>query len=70
MKTIKFIRTLCIAGIALSLAGCSLLDVDESSGKMKEDAYAYFENLKALSGHVYSGLSSDFGDISGRNNFV
>ncbi|WP_320969384.1 RagB/SusD family nutrient uptake outer membrane protein [Bacteroides nordii] len=45
----------------LSLNGCNYLDYDETSGKTKEEAYAYYENLNSLVAYVYTFLPSDLG---------
>src|SRR5574344_273762 len=61
MKLFKYI----IASICLStsLSGCNYLDFDESTGKTKEDMYAYFDNLKSLVTYVYSQLPDDLNPL-------
>ena len=55
-----------IVGIFLLLLfnSCSFLDYDETSGRTKEEAYSYFDNLNQLVAHVYSYLPDDFGRVS------
>ena len=36
-------------GLLLSVSGCSLLELDESTGLDREEAYSYFSNVKGLS---------------------
>lgn len=50
--------------ILLSLNGCDYLDYNETSGKTKEEAYAYFENLNSLTAYVYTFLPAGFGSSS------
>ena len=50
---------------ALTLSGCDFLDFDESSGKVQEEAYGYFDNVKALGNAAYRSLPIDFGAIGG-----
>ena len=33
-------------GLLLSVSGCSLLELDESTGLDREEAYSYFSNVK------------------------
>ena len=35
-------------GLLLSVSGCSLLELDESTGLDREEAYSYFSNVKGL----------------------
>lgn len=49
------------ACVLLSLNGCDYLDYDETSGKTKEEAYAYYENMNSLVAYVYTFLPSDLG---------
>ena len=41
-------------GLLLSVSGCSLLELDESTGLNREEAYSYFSNVKGLATYVYS----------------
>ena len=43
----------------LSLNGCDYLDYNETSGKTKEEAYAYYDNMNQLVAYVYTFLPSD-----------
>ena len=43
-------------GLLLSVSGCSLLELDESTGLNREEAYSYFSNVKGLATYVYSQL--------------
>ena len=43
-------------GLLLSVSGCSLLELDESTGLDREEAYSYFSNVKGLATYVYSQL--------------
>lgn len=52
------------AVILLSLGSCNFLDYDETSGRTKEEAYAYYDNLNQLVANVYSYLPDDFGRVS------
>lgn len=54
-----------ILGLCLVAGGCDFLDVDESSGKTKELAYASFSELSNGVTGVYSGLRSDWGVLGG-----
>ena len=45
----------------LSLNGCDYLDYNETSGKTKEEAYAYYDNMNQLVAYVYTFLPSDLG---------
>lgn len=45
----------------LSLNGCDYLNYDETSGKTKEEAYAYYDNMNSLVAYVYTFLPSDLG---------
>lgn len=45
----------------LSLNGCDYLNYDETSGKTKEEAYAYYDNMNQLVTYVYTFLPSDLG---------
>lgn len=45
----------------LSLNGCDYLDYDHTTGKTKEEAYAYYENMNQLVAYVYTFLPSDLG---------
>lgn len=62
MKLNKLFIAFSFAGL---LSGCDYLDFDESQGKTKEEAYAYFENIKSLANAAYRKLPSDFGAIGG-----
>ncbi|MDC1106747.1 RagB/SusD family nutrient uptake outer membrane protein [Prolixibacteraceae bacterium] len=60
------IKALVILFACFNFVACeSFLDIDESTGKDKETAYSYFKSLNSLTGYVYSGLNSDFGDVGG-----
>ena len=45
--------------------GCSLLELDESTGLNREEAYSYFSNVKGLATYVYSQLPGDLGVLDG-----
>ncbi len=53
------------AGMMLSVSGCGLLELDESTGLTQEEAYAYFNNVKGLATYVYSRLPDELGGIKG-----
>lgn len=42
-------------GLLLSVSGCSLLELDESTGLDREEAYSYFSNVKAAYQDVLYG---------------
>lgn len=46
----------------LSLNGCDYLNYNETSGKTKKEAYAYYDNMNQLVGYIYSFLPSDLGN--------
>lgn len=48
----------------LALGGCDYLDYDETTGKTREEAYSYFDNMNQLVANVYSVLPVDFGRVS------
>mgnify|MGYP002434046745 CR=1 FL=1 len=52
-------------GLLLSVSGCSLLELDESTGLDREEAYSYFSNVKGLATYVYSQLPGDLGVLDG-----
>ena len=52
-------------GLLLSVSGCSLLELDESTGLNREEAYSYFSNVKGLATYVYSQLPGDLGVLNG-----
>ena len=52
-------------GLLLSVSGCSLLELDESTGLNREEAYSYFSNVKGLTTYVYSQLQGDLGVFDG-----
>lgn len=54
----KYMMAACIL---LSLNGCDYLDYNETSGKTKEEAYAYYDNMNQLVAYVYTFLPSDLG---------
>ena len=53
-------------GLLLSVSGCSLLELDESTGLNREEAYSYFSNVKGLATYVYSQLPGDLGVLDGQ----
>lgn len=61
----KLLRYITIACTAAFLAGCDYLDVDHSTGKTKDEMYAYFDNdhLAGLVNYIYSQLPHDLGPI-------
>lgn len=61
MRNIK--KYMIAACVLLSLNGCDFLDYDETSGKTKEEAYAYFDNMNQSVSYVYTFLPVDFGRI-------
>lgn len=52
-------------GLLLSVSGCSLLELDESTGLNREETYSYFSNVKGLATYVYSQLPGDLGVLKG-----
>lgn len=56
----KYIVMICAA---VALAGCDFLELEEDTTMPKEEAYAYFDNLKKLGTYVYTFLPQDFGAI-------
>lgn len=54
--------TILLCGI-LTLSACNTLDFDESTGKSKDETYAYFSNLTRLVSNIYSGLPSTLAPI-------
>ena len=50
---------------ALSVTSCNFLDVDESTGKKKEDVYNIFDRVKTVVTNIYGYLPSDWGTIGG-----
>lgn len=61
MRNIK--KYMIAACVLLSLNGCDFLDYDETSGKTKEEAYAYFDNMNQSVSYIYTFLPVDFGRI-------
>lgn len=57
----KYIIAVCVL---FSLNGCDYLDYDETSGRTKEEAYAYFDNMNQMVAYVYTFLPVDFGRVS------
>lgn len=62
MRNIK--KYMIAACVLFSLNGCDYLDYDETSGKTKEEAYAYFDNMNQMVAYVYTFLPVDFGRVS------
>lgn len=62
MRNIK--KYMIAACVVLSLGGCDYLDYDETTGRTKEEAYAYFDNINQLVSYVYTFLPVDFGRVS------
>ena len=51
------IKNYVVAAFALFLLdGCDFLDYDETSGKTKEEAYSYFNNMNSSVAYIYSFL--------------
>lgn len=50
-----------LACAALSMSGCDYLDYDETTGRTKEEAYGYFDNMNSLVAHIYSFLPTEIG---------
>ena len=50
--------------LLFSFSSCDFLNYDETSGRTKEEAYSYFENLNQLVANVYAYLPVDFGRVS------
>ncbi|QZT39023.1 RagB/SusD family nutrient uptake outer membrane protein [Halosquirtibacter xylanolyticus] len=66
MNRLNKIKALVLVFACFHFVACeSFLDIDESTGNDKETVYRYFTSMNALTGHLYSGLNSDFGNISG-----
>lgn len=61
-NTIKYLAA---SALILCLNGCDYLDYDESSGKTKEEAYGYFDNIKNMVSYVYAQLPQDLGCVDG-----
>ncbi len=57
----KYITIICMA---VSVAGCNYLDLEEDTTMKKEEAYGYFDNLMKLGTYVYTFLPQDLGAIS------
>lgn len=62
MRNIK--KYMIAACVLFSLNGCDYLDYDETSGRTKEEAYAYFDNMNQMVAYVYTFLPVDFGRVS------
>jgi len=62
MRNIK--KYIVAACVLLSLNGCNYLDYDETSGRTKEEAYTYFDNMNQLVSYVYTFLPVDFGRVN------
>lgn len=62
MRNIK--KYMIAACVVLSLGGCDYLDYDETTGRTKEEAYTYFDNMNQLVSYVYTFLPVDFGRVS------
>ena len=62
MRNIK--KYMIAACVLLSLNGCDYLDYDETSGRTKEEAYTYFDNMNQLVSYVYTFLPVDFGRVN------
>lgn len=62
MQNIK--KYMIAAYLLLSLNGCNYLDYDETSGRTKEEAYTYFDNMNQLVSYIYTFLPVDFGRVS------
>lgn len=60
MMNIK--KYLVAVGILLILGGCDYLDYDHTTGKTKEEAYAYYDNMNKLVAYIYTFLPSDLGN--------
>ena len=59
------IKNYVVAAFALFLLdGCDFLDYDETSGKTKEEAYSYFNNMNSSVAYIYGFLPTDFGRVS------
>ena len=59
------IKNYVVAAFTLFLLdGCDFLDYDETSGKTKEEAYSYFNNMNSSVAYVYSFLPTDFGRVN------
>lgn len=51
------IKNYVVAAFALFLLdGCDFLDYDETSGKTKEEAYSYFNNMNSSVAYIYGFL--------------
>jgi len=61
MRNIK--KYMAAACILLSLNGCDYLDYDETTGRTKEEAYAYFDNMNQMVTYVYTFLPADLGRV-------
>lgn len=49
----------------VAISSCNFLDVDESTGKKKEDVYVYFDRVKQVVTDIYGYLPSDWGTLGG-----
>lgn len=56
----KYIVMICVM---VSFSGCNFLELEEDTTMSKEEAYAYFDNIKKLATYVYTFLPQDFGAI-------
>lgn len=61
----KLLKSLVIGTALLLVGGCDYLDYDETSGRTKEEAYGYFDNIKSLVSYVYAQLPQDLGTVNG-----
>lgn len=62
MRNIK--KYMVAACVLFTLHGCDFLDYDETTGRTKEEAYTYFDNMNQLVSYVYTFLPVDFGSVS------
>lgn len=52
-----------VACTLLSVSGCDYLGFDETTGKTKEEAYSYYDNMNQMVSYVYTFLPMDLGQV-------
>ncbi len=54
-----------LASLLYAVSGCGWLELDESTGLTREEAYAYFDNVRGLTTYIYSQLPDELGGLDG-----
>ncbi len=57
----RYIFYIIIPFMAAAVSGCTFLDFDETTGKERDEVYAYFENMHYTANTVYRELPKDWG---------